>query len=112
MRYRSVFIGLMLIIPVTLWLLTDPDSGIIENIPFGGGLISVLTAFSISMLGIALIYLSRKGMHDYPVADFEQLGKTAVRTPEGAASYAIAISIKVLAYAIVIAAGIIGVLLG
>ena len=107
MRPRNLFLTLLIIIPTTLWMLADPDTRILENLPFGAGFISMLTMLSIALLGIALVYISRKGMHDYPIADFEKLGQSASRSPEGAGQYAIAIAIKTLAYAIVIAAAII-----
>jgi hypothetical protein len=103
MRYRNIFFILGLSLVATLWLLTDPDNGWIQNIPFGAGLLALITTIITALVGIVFLYLIRRGMHDYPIADFEKLGIKASKEPIGAGLFAIAISIMVLAYSIIIA---------
>lgn len=102
MRFRNVFIIFGCIMTLLLLVLTDPDSKLIQNLDIGSGPITTLVTIFKGILGTTILFFAGKGMMDYKVADFEELGKQAVRTPEGAGMYAIAVAIKWLALALVI----------
>jgi hypothetical protein len=84
-------------------VLVDPDSGLVRQLPFGGGAVTTLVYMAKGILGSALLYVTRKAMFDYPEADLQSIGRDARRTPEGAALYAISIGLQTIAYAIIIA---------
>lgn len=102
MRFRNIFAIFGFFLVIGLWLLTDPDLGLITQLPFGAGLIATLVLLSKGVLGPTLLYLTRKAMFDYHVADMEALGKKAMEHPTGAAIFALAISVMCLAFAVVI----------
>ena len=102
MRARNLYAIGGLILVITLWLLTDPDLGLITSLSFGAGLIATIVLLSKGVLGPTLLYLTRKAMFDYPVADFEALGKKAMEHPTAAAIYALSIAVLCLAFAVVI----------
>lgn len=103
MRARNLYAIGGLFLVITLWLLSDPDLGLITQLPFGAGLVATIVLLSKGILGPTLLYLTRKAMFDYPVADLEKLGKKAFEHPIGAAIFALAISVMCLAFAAIIA---------
>ena len=107
LRKRNVFITTILVLTSLLWVLSDPRFHILENLPFGAGLISTLTSALTSVIGIGLLHLFRKNMMDYSVADFRKLGEFASTEATGAGLYSVAVAIKTLAYALIIVAAII-----
>ena len=102
MRFRTAFSLLGFILVTALWLLTDPDLGLVTQLSFGAGLIATLVLLSKGILGPSLLYLTRKAMFDYKVADMEELGKKAAESSVGAGLYAIAIALMCLAFSVVI----------
>lgn len=102
MRTRNLYAIGGIILVVSLWLLTDPDLGLVTQLSVGAGLIATLVLLSKGILGPALLYLTRKAMFDYKVADMEELGKKAAESSIGAGLYAIAISVMCLAFSAVI----------
>lgn len=111
MRYRNVFLFILVLLPLSLFLVTDPDSGLIDSLQIGAGLLGLLTMLAVGLLGLALLHFSRKGLHDYDTSDINLLGKIAVKDPRGAGLQSIATAILTLAYALVVAAAILGTLL-
>lgn len=99
-RHMYVVIGSLVIIG--LWFLTDPDSRLISGLSFGASTIVALLAIAKGVLGASLLFVTRKMHFDYSAADFEELGKVAKRTPEGAGMYSISIAVNMVAYAIAI----------
>ena len=108
MRTRNAFLTASILIVVLLQIITDPDSGIISGLPIGANLLITITLFSWGFMGLWLLHVARKALNDYDPADFMVLGTIAKKTHEGAGLMAIAVAIKSLAYAIVIAAALIG----
>lgn len=107
MRFRNWYVIFGTLLVLMLWLLTDPDLGIIQNLGFGAGTIAMLLFLLLGVVSSVMLYITRKAMFDYPVADFKVLGEQATRTPEGAGLYAIAIAIMTLAFSVVIVGGFI-----
>ena len=102
MRFRTGFSIVSFLLVVALWIVTDPDLGLITQLHVGAGLIATLVILSKGILGPTLLYLTRKWMFDYKVADMEELGKKAIESSTGAAIYAVAIALMCLAFAVVI----------
>lgn len=102
MRFRDLYVIVGTITTILLLFISDPDSKLIQNLGGFASTIIVLTIIAKGILGAALLYVTRKAMFDYKVADFAKLGENATRTPEGAGLYAIAIAIMTVAFAIVL----------
>lgn len=103
LRVRNLYLVLGCMLVILLLVLVDPDSGLVRQLPFGGGAVTTLVYMAKGILGSALLYVTRKAMFDYPEADLQSIGRDARRTPEGAALYAISIGLQTIAYAIIIA---------
>lgn len=102
MRFRHIYMGLGSLLVILLWLLTDPDSGIIQSLPIGGSTIATLVILLKGILYVALLHLSRKALFDY--LDMGKLFEVATRSPEGAGKGIIGIAIAMVAIAIVMLA--------
>ena len=104
MRFRNAFIVFGSVLTILLLVLADPDLAFVKDLPIGATTINTLIKLFTGTLGATLLFVVGKAMLDYKVADFEELGKNATRTPEGAGKYAIAVALTKVAYAIVIVA--------
>lgn len=104
MNKRSVGMFLGFWFCVSFLLMIDPDNGFITKLHIGSGIISYLANISMAFVAVAVLYLFRKIMHNYPVANTEELGKKAMQDPVGAGLYAISMAIFTLAYAVIILA--------
>ena len=102
MRFRYVYMGVFTLIGLILLFLVQPDVGIIQNLPFGAGLIATLSSVFLVTLYVAILHYSRKGLFDY--VDFEELLNKAKEESTGAGLFAIAVAIAMLALAILISA--------
>jgi len=102
MRFRSIFLGIGSLLVVFVLLLSDPDSGLIHNLPFGAGALSFLIILASSILYIALLHLARKALFDY--LDLEEFFKKAKLSPEGSGYALIAVGLFAVATSIVILA--------
>lgn len=102
LRFRHAYTILGNLLVIALWLLTDPDTGLITNLPFGASTIATLVILLKSTLYITLLHVSRKALWDY--LDLERLYTKAVQTPEGAGYATISVALSLIAIAIVILA--------
>lgn len=105
-RPRQAYLILGSFIVLLLWVISDPDFRLIENLPFGAGTVAMILYSFKSIILCAILHISRKFLFDYPEADFQKLGSIAKNEPMGAGLYAIAISLSTIAFAIVIAAAV------
>lgn len=104
MRFRHIFLTIGSVLTLLLLFLSDPDGGMVQNLPFGAGTLTVLIVLVSSILYIALLHMARKALMDY--IDLEVFFKTAVRTPEGAGLAIIGVGLVMIAIAIVILAAV------
>lgn len=104
MKFRYIFMVLGSLLTLAALLLSDPDSGIIQNLPIGGGTVAMIIILSTSTLYVAMLYLSRKAILDY--VDLREFFKTALRSPEGAGSAIIGVGLMMVALAITILAAV------
>ena len=105
MRKRHIFLSICIVTFIGLWIGTDPDSGIFQNIPYAAGLINILTSVSGGLFGLVILHYSRKFLMDYKSSDFNLALKAAKDDPVGAGLAAIAVAIMCLAYTGIIVAG-------
>lgn len=102
LRFRHAFLGLGGFLTVLVLFLSDPDVGLVQNLPFGAGAFAVLINLVIAILYVGLLHLSRRALVDY--IDLEVYFKKALLTPEGAGKALIAIAVMMLSIALVILA--------
>lgn len=99
MRFRSVYMGLGGLLIMLLWLLTDPDSGLIQSIPFGATMVASMIPLLKTVLFVGLLHLSRKALVDY--VDLQQFFDKALTTSEGSGLALVAVGLFTIAIAIV-----------
>ncbi len=99
MRFRYVYMGLIVTLVLALLLLTDPDSGLIDNLPFGATtLVYILFCFK-SVLGVVFLHVSRRALLDY--IDLKSVFDKAMTSSEGAGSATIGIGLIFLSIALI-----------
>lgn len=102
MRFRHVFMGIGGLLVFIILLATDPDGGILKNIPFGSSTLSLLIILLTSILYIGMLHLGRKGLIDY--INLEEYFKKALMTPEGSGLALIAVGLIMISVSLVILA--------
>lgn len=102
MRFRDVFIGIGGILTIVVLLLSDPDGGMVQNLPYGSGTVSLLITLFISILYIGVLHVGRKALIDY--IDLQEYFRKAIQTPEGAGMALIGVGTIMISIAIVILA--------
>ena len=100
MRFRYVYMGLGTLFVAILLTITDPDLGIITELPFGATFIANLAILTKSIIYVAMLHVSRKALFDY--LDLEDYFKEAIKTPEGSSGALNATGLYAFAIAIVI----------
>lgn len=108
MRARSLYVVLGSFLVIGFWLLTDPDLHMVQNLPFGAGAVAMILYSLKGIVLASLLHITRKTLLDYPESNFQNLGSQAQREPVAAAIYAVATAIMTLAFAVVLAAGVLG----
>ena len=104
MRFRHIYMGVGSILVILLYLLSDPDSGIIENMKFGASTLATIIILSKTVLYTAILHISRRALIDY--VDLKQYFDMAKRSPEGAGKAVIGVGLIEIAIAITIMAAI------
>lgn len=99
-RFRNMYMIYGSLFVLTMWILTDPDLGLIYNLPIGGSTVAMLMILMKAVLYVALLHLSRKALMDY--LNLDVLFKKAAETPDGAGKAIIGVSIIYVAIALVI----------
>lgn len=103
-RKRSWFAFLGVVIMMALWLVTDPDVGIMAGLPFGAKIIDIFTVASKGIIYILLLHYARKFVFDY--VSMQRVFRKSIESAEGAGMAAIACAIFTLAFAIAILAAV------
>ena len=104
---RLIGVILTIVLFVIYYITTDPDSHIIKNMKYGVGLILTLQVFFMAMLGIIIIEFFPDFFVDIIYGDEKELRKKACETSRGASLALIAKSIRILSFAIIMAASIV-----
>lgn len=103
-RRRNVQLILWTVISLVLWLTTDPDLGLYQDLPFGGSVVALITTLVTALPFLLIFHIARKVLFDYASADYNKILLRALRTPIGSGLAAISLSIMMLAIGIIIAA--------
>lgn len=102
MRLRtSLFIIAFFIVPI-LFILTNPDTGIIKDLPVAAEILTYIVYISRAFIGVVLLMVVRKLIHDYPSADVDTLLKEAITGSTSAAIAIVGMAVFSLSYAVVI----------
>lgn len=99
MRFRYVYMGLITTLVLALLLLTDPDSGLINNLPFGATTLGYILFCFKAVLGVVFLHVSRKGLMDY--IDLKSVFDKAMTSSEGAGLATIGIGLVFLSIALI-----------
>ncbi len=98
MKFRFMFMILIPFLMIMLGLLTDPDLGFIQNLPFGASVVAY-SVFSLrALLAVVFIHLCRKGLIDY--VDLKIYFEKALTSSEGAGSAIIGVGLICISIAI------------
>lgn len=97
---RTLLFGIGTIIVVLSMLITDPDAKLIQNLPFGSSTVTFFVYLGTTVLGVGILYLCEKALFFY--VNYYELYKSARSTPQSSAQMAMAISLQLIAVAIVI----------
>jgi hypothetical protein len=89
---------------LAIWLLTDPDLGILNQMSFGASTLATIVLTLKVVLYVAILHISRKALFDY--IDMERVFQKAITTANGSGYVAIAVSIICLAISILIYAAV------
>jgi hypothetical protein len=100
MRFRHVYMGLGIFFTLLISLLTDPDTGLVQALPFGAGTVATVVILLKAILYTGLLHITRKGLLDY--FNFEEFLNKAKLSSEGAGNAIIGVGLYCVAMAIVI----------
>lgn len=106
MRFRHTYMLIGSIFVVILFLITDPESKLIENMPFGASTVVMITWLLRTIWCVGILHLSRRALLDY--LDLRTLLIKAEQTPEGAGRAMQAVGMIMIAVSIII----LGILIG
>lgn len=104
MRFRDIFLGIGSVLVLILLFLSDPQSAVVAQLPFGAGTVSTLMNLVTSLLFIGVLHLARKALVDY--IDLEEFFKKAIETPEGAGRALMAVALMMISVSLVIYAAV------
>lgn len=100
MRLRALFLGVGSLVTLFLLLMVDPDTGIVQNLPIGAGVIGLLVTLMTTIFYLVVLHWGRKSFLDY--LDLKKLFDKAVLTSEGAGYAIIGVSLIMVSISIVI----------
>lgn len=101
---RVVLSILAIVMFIGYFLITDPDMEILKELPFGTQLVLLMSIFFIGAMVIAFIETYTDIYTDDIAKDEKRIASVALESPEGAGYTLIAKSVRILAYAIIMAA--------
>lgn len=104
MRFRNTYLILGSVLVVLLWLLSDPQTALVQNLPFGASTIASLVLLSKTVLYAGALHFTRKALIDY--IDLEEFFKMALKSPEGSGLAIVGVSIFCVAIAMLIQAAV------
>lgn len=96
---RSLFLGFGSLFVVLVMLLTEADGGLIQNLPFGSSTATFLIYLSTAVVGVGVLYLCERALFYY--VDYFAVYKKAMNTENGPGMIMVAISLQMIAVAIV-----------
>jgi len=108
-RKKRVLIGYIVLVAFAIYFLgpNDPDSGILQNLPFGGPLLLAVGVIVVAAVGHWILESLYDFFIDPIYGDVDEARKVALDTSTGAGLLLLARAINLLAGAIIVAAAII-----
>lgn len=104
MRFRDIFLGIGSALVLVLLLLSDPQSGIISQLPFGAATLGLILNLVIAIFFVGFLHFSRKALLDY--IDLELFFKKAMEQPTGAGLALVAVGLIMISIALVMLAAV------
>lgn len=103
-RLRGKQLFFTIIIPLVMFSIyaTDPDVGVIHDLPIGTNLANTLLILIPTFLYYAVLYIGRKILYDY--VNLGKVYRKAMESPTGAGMIFLGIAVVTLALAVVIMA--------
>lgn len=98
LRFRNVYMVLGSFLVLCVWVLSDPDAGLIRDLPFGASTVATVIILLKSVLYVGMLHISRKALIDY--VDLKPYFDKALQTSEGAGRALIAVSLIMIAIAL------------
>lgn len=90
---------------ICILFLVDPDSGLIQNLPFGAGAVATLVVSLRPIIIITLIHMTRKWIFDY--VDLSRIYHSVMESENYVAQalFALSMAVFTLGFAVVFAVG-------
>lgn len=104
MRFRNIFLGIGAFLVVLILVLSDPSTGVLSQLPFGGGALATLITLLIAIFYVGFLHVSRKALLDY--IDLQQFFEKALETSHGAGLALIGVGLFLISIAIVVFAAV------
>ena len=104
---RKLAMVLTIVMFVVYYLATDPDTKFFQDLSFGTGIVLTFNIFVIAIAGIIVIEFIPDFFVDVIYGKEEVLRFKAAETSQGAGLAMIAKSIRIFAYAVILAASIV-----
>lgn len=104
MRFRDIFLGIGSGLVLLLLLLSDPQLGVISQLPFGAGTLGLIINLVIGIFFVGFLHFSRKALLDY--IDLEEFFKKAIQSPEGSGLALVAVGLMMVSIAIAVLAAV------
>ena len=105
MRFRNVYMGIGSLLVVLLWVLSDPNVGFVQGLPFGASTLATLILLLKTVLYVAVLHVSRRALMDY--LDLESYFKKALESSTGSGLAVIGVGITYLAIAVTVYAAVV-----
>lgn len=97
---RTTYVWIVGLLVIALSLLTDPDSGFIQQLKWGAGTVATLIVLSKGVLYATLVHYTRKGLLDY--FKLEEAWNVCKNNPVAAGLFSIAVAVFTLAFSLAI----------
>ena len=100
MRFRDIFLGIGSLLVLILLLLSDPQAGVIAQLPFGAATVGLILNLVISIFFVGFLHFSRKALIDY--VDLSEFFKKAAESSTGAGLALVFVGLMMNSIAIVV----------
>lgn len=104
MRFRDIFLGIGSFLVFVLLLLSDPQAGVIAQLPFGAATLGLILNLVIAIFFVGFLHFSRKALLDY--IDLQVFFTKAMESPTGAGLALVAVGLIMISVALVTLAAV------
>lgn len=99
LNVKTIFLGGGSFLVILAMYLTDPDKGLIRNLPFGSSTTTFLIYLCTAIIGVGLLYLCERALFYY--VNYYEVYTKALKTENGPGLIMLAISLQMVAVAII-----------